>query len=249
MPNFIHKSELARQVEADPTTVRRACQPGGQLEPALSRDRTRIDMDHEAARAYVSRMKGRRRGRKRKAPESAATRARLMLEKSREGFSGGSVEAPGGDTTPPLGADAKQALADIRLAGEGRLPDGLEDLGSLTLRQVVERCGDLDGLSAAVKALKDYAQMRNQEGIASKRRGELIDRKLVPSVFVPLVSTAFKRLVEEAPDAMTNQVISRVMSGGDDLRIDVTEIYRREIGTILTACIDAMAKAVEDHTQ
>jgi len=247
--DFIQKAAYARGLGVSPSTVYRACHKGRPLEAALSPDGRRIDREHAAARAYASRMHGVRPGRR--PDKSAGERARLMLEQGRQAFRG-EADAPGGDVAPSSGADANkiaQALADIRLAGEGRLPQDLEDLGTLTLREVVESCGDLPGLRDAVKSLKEYAQMRNQEGIAAKRRSELIDRKLIPSVFVPIVNTAFRRLVEEVPDAITDQVVARVQSGGDSLRLDVVDIYRREVSTILTACVSSMAEQIRERAQ
>ena len=53
------------------------------------------------------------------------------------------------------------------------------DLGALTLREIADRFGSVESMHTVVKALKDYAAMQNQEGLANKRRGEMIDRDLV----------------------------------------------------------------------
>ena len=131
-----------------------------------------------------------------------------------------------------------QALAALRAEAGGALPP---NLGALTMREVFERFGSLKALADAVKAGRDFADMQVKEQLASQRRGDVVDRTLVAAVFAPLVDLAFRRIVNEAPQAMGEQIIARVLTGGDDLAMDVENLLRRELGGILEDCRDTMA--------
>ena len=82
-------------------------------------------------------------------------------------------------------------------------------------------------------------------GLAAKRRRDLVDRRIVTAVLVPLVDMSYSRVVSDAPVALTEQIVARVMSGGDDLKIDVEEMIRKELGGILSDCRDSMAHELE----
>lgn len=140
---------------------------------------------------------------------------------------------------------ANDALYDLYTGTAGALPEDLEDLGAMTLREVVERFGTLRALSDAVKARKDFADMKVKESAAAQRRGQLVNRALVSAIIVPLIDLAFRRLVGEMPTALTEQIIARVLAGGEDLKVDVEALIRRETSGILTDCRDGVAKELK----
>ena len=98
--------------------------------------------------------------------------------------------------------------------------------------------------------MKNYADMQHKEAAAAERRGELIPRTVISNSLVPLIDLAFRRLVTEAPGALAEQIIARVLSAAGegktgDLRLDVEALIRRETSTILTDCRDRFVQEVE----
>lgn len=136
-----------------------------------------------------------------------------------------------------------QELFNIQYQSAGHLPADLEDLGAMTLREVVTQYGSLPSLAPAVKATKDFATMKIAEAKAREARGDMIERAAVEGVVFPLLDTAFKRIVDEAPDALSEQIIARVMAGTGDLRLDVRDMIRKEMSGIL---VDCKLKATEE---
>ncbi len=138
-----------------------------------------------------------------------------------------------------------QELKQIYDGSGGALPPDLKDIGKLTLREIVLKWGTLPGLLAAVKASKLFAEFQLREVEAAKKRGDLIDRKVLTSVVWPLVDMAFRRLTAEAPTALREQIIARVMSGGDDLALDVERLIHDENAGILKDCQASLRKQIE----
>ncbi len=68
---------------------------------------------------------------------------------------------------------------------------------------------------------------------------------MLTGTLLPLVELAFRRLVSEAPIALTDQIIARVLTGGDDLRSDVEALIRLENSGILTDCRDKLVTEFE----
>tara|TARA_R110000765_G_scaffold147569_1_gene250147 strand:- start:1001 stop:1717 length:717 start_codon:yes stop_codon:yes gene_type:complete len=159
-----------------------------------------------------------------------------------QGAAGGSpIRHPG----PSLTAHVRQYLYDVQTQIAGAFPDHVDNLGSMTLREIVERFGSLPNLKDAVKAMANFADMRNKEGLAAKRRGELVSRDVLTGTLLPLVELAFRRLVSEAPVALTDQIVARVLAGGDDLRSDVEALIRLENSGILTDCKEKLVLEFE----
>jgi hypothetical protein len=122
----------------------------------------------------------------------------------------------------------------------------IEDFRHLPFDEILTRWGDLEALVSAVKAAKLYGDLRAREADARSKRGELVERRIVSAVLVPLVNLAFTRLVSEAPLALREQIISRVMSGGEDLSVDVEKLIRNEISGILSSCRERLSTELED---
>ena len=127
-------------------------------------------------------------------------------------------------------------LWELQQTAVHHFPKDLADLGAMTLRELVGKFGNLAAVREGVRALKDFADMQVKQQLAATRRRDLVDRRAVEVVFVPLVDLAFKRLIGEMPVALRQQIVARVLAGGDDLATDVEELIRRETGNILEDC-------------
>lgn len=259
MRQTFRKIDFARAAGITPGTVTSLCR--GKLREAMTPNGRRIYCDHPAVVAYLeashnpalqsSAMRNAKRNKPKPVtthvPDPFATAARLASMPNSGVGGAGASGALARDSAPPnlsrpVGSTPTDgALFDLYNGTGGALLEDLEDLGALTLREVLDRWGTLRGLADGVKALKDFADMKNKESAAAQRRGQLVDRSLVSAVLVPLIDLAFRRLVTEMPVALGEQIIARVMAGGEDLRLDVEALIRRETSGILTDCRDGVA--------
>ena len=147
-----------------------------------------------------------------------------------------------GDHTTLSGTD--RVLEDLRIESLGRLPP-IKDFRHRPFDEVLDTHGTLEALVSAVKASKLYGEMRAREQEAAAKRGDLVERRIVTAVLAPIVDLAFSRLVGEAPAALRDQIVARVMSGGDDLAIDVETLIRQEVAGILGDAKSALATELE----
>lgn len=147
-----------------------------------------------------------------------------------------------GDPTTLSGTD--RVLEDLRIESLNRLPP-IEDFRHKPFDVVLDTHGTLECLVGAVKANKGYIEMRAREQEAAVKRGDLVARRVVTAVLAPIVNLAFSRLVGEAPAALRDQIVARVMSGGDDLAIDVEGLIRGEVSGILADCKASLATELE----
>jgi hypothetical protein len=262
---IITKSELSRRAGVWPAAVGRACEPGHVLHPALTPDGKRLFAAHSTVVDYISKPRPPRHLRNRNPPRPSATPTpprdpfAQALELATLPDAGISAEGaaeqvstlePSPSMIPDNDRDRQShvMLYDLQAYSGGQLPEDMNELGDLTLREVADRFGTLMAFRDVVKALSLHADMRNKEGIAAKRRGELISRDIFSNTLVPLVDMAFKRLVNEAPQALTEQIIARVLAGGDDLKVDVEALIRQENSGILTDCRTTMVSELEKFT-
>ena len=107
--------------------------------------------------------------------------------------------------------------------------DGLEDL---TLREIVMRYGSIDGFKRYVESLKSISDFNLRDMKMKTHRGELIQRDLVVGTLIPLIDVAYQRLVSDVPAAITQQIIARVESGGEDRTGDCEKIIRDALSRV-----------------
>lgn len=273
-PRYITRSELARLAGVSPPIITLRIQ-AGKFEGVLTPNGKLIDSHHPLILDYLTNPSHKRRPRGATAPKPArlptngAVGSSTDFEGRPDPFAmcrtiaivadsrGTAAPVPAPRTQPRGNGSAsprsmRQQLADEYLydlagGGGGVIPPGLADLGAMTLREVAERFGSLPALAVAVKVMKDFASMRNTEGLAEQRRGTLISRDAVTGTVLPLVDLAFRRLVTEAPGALTQQIIARVLHAGKnsgDLHTDVEGLIRNENSKILKACKARITKAM-----
>jgi len=108
--------------------------------------------------------------------------------------------------------------------------DGLEDL---TLREIVMRYGSIDGFKRYVESLKSISDFNLRDMKMKTHRGELVQRDLVVGTLIPLIDVAYQRLVSDVPAAITQQIIARVESGGEDMIGDSEKIIRDAVSRVL----------------
>lgn len=271
---YITRTELARLAGVATSTITQRI-TAGKFVGILTPDGKKIDRRHPLVLDYLTRVEPKRGPRvvsrsrpARRAPTDPASPATefegrpdpfamcrdlATLPNSRETAATGSAarnqpRANGSSSHPSIRKElADRYLYNLETGAGGMIPPGMADLGAMTLREVAERFGSLPALAVSVKVMKDFAAMRNTEGLAEQRRGTLVSRDAVTGTLIPLVDLAFRRLVTEAPGALTQQIIARVLHAGKnsgDLHTDVEGLIRGENSKILKACKARLTKAM-----
>ena len=247
----IRQVELAEIACTSPPTALRAMR--GELRNCLTPDRRRIYRDHPMVQAWIARRRAKHHA------KSAARKPSGLPSFAGDPFAfAAAAAAPPIVSGPPLPAlvvaDDPQAppvssstdgmLEELRAGSQGKIPP-IADFRHVPFDEVLDKYGTLEGLMLAVKANKGYVDLRVREQEAAVKRGDLIPRRIVTTVLVPIIDLAFSRLVGEAPTALREQVVARVNSGGTDLAIDVEELIRNEVSGILTDAKSALQAEFE----
>ena len=135
-------------------------------------------------------------------------------------------------------AHTDSVLYNLTTQTAGMLPKDLEDLGRMTLRELIDRCGSFEAVQSATKALKTWADYLKADVEARKKRGDLIERAAVERNVFPYIDLTQKRALEEVPMSVSDQVIARVTSGGEhgDLRVDVQTLIHDALASVYRDC-------------
>lgn len=119
----------------------------------------------------------------------------------------------------------------------------VDDLATLTLREIIEKFGSIDGFKRFVESERIMLDNGLKEQKLNKARGELIDLDLVKRVVIDSFDAAFIMLVTDIPTRITQQVIAVVKTGGPDVAPDIERIYRDSTSTILKNLKTKIAKS------
>jgi len=221
MNNLITKAALARLAGVSRAAVGKAAK--GALADAV--DGKKINVAHPLVIEWLS-SKGA------DAPEPAATtpvppattKRAAKKKTAKKKTAAKSKSKP----VPPTAQATQPNPAPITVGGYDI--DGLEDL---TLREIVMRYGSIDGFKRYVESLKSISDFNLRDMKMKAHRGELIQRDLVSGTLMPLIDVAYQRLVSDVPAAITQQIIARVESGGDDVIGDSEKIIRDAVSRVL----------------
>lgn len=244
IPHVLRQCDLARLAGVNTSSARRAFH--GKLTPALTEDKRRVYSAHPLVHAYIHSNHGLRK-RAEETGDTPAPAVAATLDAPTDAEDPFKVAMANAATPKPsfnVGALRKKrtdaVLFDLHTNTAGQMPADVEDLGAMTLREAVDIFGGLQALADAVKAQKYFAELKLREVETAKKRGVLVDRKLLTVVLMPLIELAFKRLVGEVPMALTERLVARVISGGVDMKNDVENLMRDEIGGVLESMRDSV---------
>ncbi len=120
----------------------------------------------------------------------------------------------------------------------------LESLADRTVQEVVDQFGEIEAVFPLAKAMKVRAEWQVKDVEAKRKRGDLIEKTFVTQVIIPLVNSAFRRLVSESPESLTAVIVARVLSGGESLHLDVKDAIRMENSGILTSLVEQVRAEV-----
>ena len=73
----------------------------------------------------------------------------------------------------------------------------------------------------------------------------LVDRGAVERTVFPYIDLTKRRIVDEMPKAVAERIIARVLTGGDDLSLDVEALIRDECASVYRDCKATTVDALE----
>lgn len=222
MSNLITKAALARLAGVSRTAVGKAAK--GPLADAV--DGKKINVAHPLVIEWLS-SKGAT-APEATAPEATVTQATPAKKKTATKKSKKKTAAKSKPATTVSAAATPPNPAPITVGGYD-----IEGLENLTLREIVMRYGSIDGFKRYVESLKSISDFNLRDMKMKAHRGELIQRDLVSGTLIPLIDVAYQRLVSDVPAAITQQIIARIESGGDDMIGDCEKIIRDAISRVL----------------
>jgi hypothetical protein len=224
MPQLVSRADAARLKEVSGAAITKACRK--QLADALVGDR--IDLDHDAARAYFGAALERRvevgagtDGAPTSKPKAAARSAAAPTR----GRAGKSPAAPAPTRLRP----PKESPPPLNTVKE------LDEFGSL-LRPLVARFGTARSFRDYLAALKELETIREKILGNDETEGRLISRELVKTHVLGAIEAGNRRLLSDAPKTIARRVFAAAKSGGtvEDAEQLVREIVGSHLNPVKT---------------
>lgn len=229
MPKRTDRAPTKRGAEVHPLTFAefaRRCKRGrsrvsealkGPLAPAVMTG-GRINAAHPAARAW--------------AEERGISAAELL------GVSAVAAAAPAPAQSPlrPIAARVAPSASTATLLSEHDVSPNDERLLQMTLGDVVERYGSIQGFADHVDVVKKMHEIERIELQNSETRGELVERALVQKVFGAL-DGANRKMLLDAPRTIARRLAQDVDGGAS------TEAIEQGVRELLTKALDGVKLA------
>lgn len=248
---LVSKSEFAQLAGVTAAAVTK--QLKGRLAPAL--DGSRIDLDHAAAQNYLAEktapaleepvqgvdplfteaLENCRAANRwsasylRKSMGVGYNRAvRLMAQLSAAGHcpAAPTPAGPSGQSAapkPPPAAPANAWTAKEQLI---EVPDDIEGMADMTLRELIEKFGTATRFHDWLKALKEIEAVNEKRIKNAQSRGRLISRSLVETGVIDPFNSAHIRLLTDGAKAITTAVLAKHQAGVEEQEIEkyVTDV-------------------------
>jgi len=109
----------------------------------------------------------------------------------------------------------------------------LDQLESMTVKQVVEKFGSIDGFKRFVDTLRSISEYNLREIKIQERRGELVSVEFISRAVYQLIDQTYKRLIDDVPRSISSQVLAVAETGGDNMLSEIEKIYLDATTTIL----------------
>jgi len=195
----------------------------------------KINVNHQVVKAYIE---------KSKIDKKNAEPMGVKKKKAKK-------RAPAKKATAVRKKTAKKKKADkvsgLYIDPEKILNGEIEDLQDLTLKEIAIKYGGVPGFQGYIKALTGIADYQNKSIKAKQKRAELVDRKIVEAIAFGLLDLAFKRIVNEMPGTLSQQIIATVKSAKKNVGFKVEEIIRQASSRIIKDCKNDIKKRIKRH--
>jgi len=206
--NLITQSAFARHIQVSRQAISKLCK--ARLAPAMVGNQ--IDLDHAAVIDYAD-------------------------GKISEGTNLGSIKPE------PIKKTTKKAVqlpVDLPKKEQSLVPynkmPSFEEIENLTVREVVERWGTIGGFKLYVDSLKGISDWKNKELKFMKDRAQLVEIEPLATSLFSLVDLAFRRIVDEFPQAMAPQLKAIVEAGKDNDIIQMSTLMEKELSQTIRDC-------------
>ncbi len=168
---------------------------GGKLSPAMIGKK--IYVDHPLVKEWLA--------------EKAATSDKPLVKPSEEIPIEESSALTSSDESGLTLEQAKQLLKQQDLK--------VDNLDSMTLREIVEKFGTIQGFKTYVEALRLIADTKQRELKLKVDDGDVISTDFVVSYLYPLFDLSYTHLVSSIPEQISLNVIDMVNAGADHIEI------------------------------
>lgn len=186
--NIISGGELAKICGLSPSAVSRALN-GGKLSAAKT-GKSRVNIEHPAAKAYIKEAKKLIRG-------YAAGRKKRGQ---------GSPALTGVEAAPTVTTEQAQAILD-------ELPEEIRAVGELTVYEVVKRHGTDAAFVEFLKAVEKIEKIHKTRLENAATEGTLVNRDLIKRGVIEPIDTAHKKLISDGARAIAQRVAAMVEAG------------------------------------
>ncbi len=119
------------------------------------------------------------------------------------------------------------------------------DIENLTVKQVVERYGGIQGFKNYVDSLKAISDWKNKEQKYRKDRKKLIEKNPVAMSIYSIINIGFKRILEY-PETVTDQLTAIAKGKKKTARIDMVALQEQTLSKILKNVKAEALKSLND---
>jgi len=159
-----------------------------------------------------------------------------------------------GDAPPPYIAkqpakdNSREQQPDYEYKQESPIKVGsipFDEIEDLTVKEVVHKYGTIAGFKNYLDALKTMADWKNKELKFMEARVELVKINPFTNSILSLIDLAFKRIVNEFPNAIAPQLKAIIKVGKDDALIQMAKLMEKELSQILKNCKSKVIKDIK----
>jgi hypothetical protein len=113
-----------------------------------------------------------------------------------------------------LESDAPEQSAGVPAPAGTPKPEDIDQLGELTLNEIVERYGSLQGFLDYVDARKKIAEIHRLELQNAETEGDLISRDLVRTHVFGMIDAVFRRMLTDTVKTVAGRIFQLVKADG-----------------------------------
>ena len=124
-------------------------------------------------------------------------------------------------------------------------PQTPEELANLTLQEIVDRFGHIQGFKSYVSGLSELENLKLKNTKSQHQRGILIDKAREGRALFDILEGLFKKLVDEIPKIGIRRIISVVKRSSGDVELDAVKIYQDINSRALNACKNDILNRLE----
>ena len=139
--------------------------------------------------------------------------------------------------------DKKPSVIPAQVKNQFNMQITFEDVEHLTLKQIVETYGGIQGFKNYMDALVKMSEWRTKENKGRKDRNELIEKEPTAKSLFSIVNMMLSRIVNETPSSIIDQLFAIAKGKKKTARIDAINLMQETLSKIIK---DAKKELVRD---